>query len=298
MPPTENRLVENVASTPVTPLKVGKFRASFIIAKESWAILRHDKEVLWFPFLSVLATVLAVVLFFFSTDGESIISGNDWSNERMTSVQYTSLFVLYLTCFFIINFFQSCIFIVVHGRMNGLNLSFSEGINGAMRVVNSIFLWSLISATVGILLQIIADYSKSIGKIIAVTLGGAWNILTYFSLLSLVIGGFSLTDSFKESAKTIRRTWGETLVLNIGVNLFFTFLCFLVIVLGIGLVSLVPLKGIIIFSFVAMSVSILILIVISSALGAIFKLALYEYARTGNIPNGFSPEIIQNAVKK
>jgi hypothetical protein len=39
------------------------------------------------------------------------------------------------------------------------------------------------------------------------------------------------------------------------------------------------------------------LTVISSTLSSIFKLALYEYATTGNIPSGFSPELIQNAIR-
>ena len=40
------------------------------------------------------------------------------------------------------------------------------------------------------------------------------------------------------------------------------------------------------------------LVVVSSTLSVIFKLALYEYAKTGTIPAGFSPELVQGAIKK
>ena len=37
--------------------------------------------------------------------------------------------------------------------------------------------------------------------------------------------------------------------------------------------------------------------IISSTLGSIFKLALYQFALTGQVPQGFAPELVQGAVK-
>ncbi|MDO8742590.1 MAG: hypothetical protein Q7J45_03610 [bacterium] len=37
--------------------------------------------------------------------------------------------------------------------------------------------------------------------------------------------------------------------------------------------------------------------IVSQSLGAIFKFALYEYAMTGRISEGFFPELVQGAIK-
>ena len=112
--------------------------------------------------------------------------------------------------------------------------------NGAANNFNKIFIWSVISATVGVILRIIADKSKLIGKVVASLFGAAWNILTYFSLPSLVIGNTSIKDSFKESAAMIRKTWGETIIVNFGAGLFFALLAVLLTALFIGIVVIFP----------------------------------------------------------
>jgi hypothetical protein len=93
-------------------------------------------------------------------------------------------------------------------------------------------------------LQFIADRSKLVGKIVASIFGAAWAILTYFSLPSLVIGQRTVKESFKESAALIRKTWGETIIVNFGVGFFFGILFFLGLALSIGIIVLVPIFAI------------------------------------------------------
>lgn len=300
--PTNVPVSSAVAMVPTVPLQMGKFKASKTIVRESWNVLRQDKEILWFPVLSAIASIFALTVFsgilfvtavsggvdFFSTAQESLT----------TTVSYAVLFVYYLVMFFIVSFFQAGVYTIVHGRFNGQDLSFSDGMKGATDNVGKIFLWSLISATVGVILQIIADRSKLLGKIVAWLLSAAWGILTFFSLPSLIIGRTSVRQSFSDSASVIRKTWGETIIVNIGVGLFFSLLIVIEIIFAVGVVVLVPSFGVLLGVAVLSIIYWIVLAVVSSSLGAIFKLALYEYATTGKIPQGFSPEIIQNAVSK
>ncbi len=195
------------------------------------------------------------------------------------------------------NFFQAGIYTIAHGRFSGQDLSFSDGMKGATDNVGKIFTWSVISATVGVILQFIADRSRLIGKIVSFFLGAAWGILTYFSLPSLIIGKTSVKDSFKESASVIRKTWGETIIVNLGMNLFFMMLVFVGLALAIGLVFLIPTFVVVMGVITLFIIYIIALTVISSTLSSIFKLALYEYATTGKVPAGFSPELVQNAIR-
>src|SRR3989338_6354721 len=288
-------------SAPLPPLTMGKFKASRAIVRESWAILKQDKEIMWFPVLSAVTSIIALIIMgaalFFLALGGSFEGFSGEGDDTANGLSYVILFVYYLVMFFITNFFQEGIYVIAHGRFNGRDLSFSDGMAGATDKMGKIFAWSFISATVGVILQMIAGRSKLIGKIVAGLLGAAWNILTYFSLPSLIIGNTSVENSFKESAAVIRKTWGETIIVNLGVGLFFMLLFFLGLALGVGIVVLVP------DLFVGLGVSALFIVyvigltVISSALGSIFKLAIYEYATTGKVPQGFSPELVQHAVR-
>ena len=217
----------------------------------------------------------------------------------MSVASYVIIFIFSFISFCVLSFFQACIFVVVHGRYEGRDLSFSDGINEAAKNSGKLLEWSLIMATVGVILSLISNKTnKSGGGLVARILGAAWNILTYFSLPSLIIGQKPVIESFRESASIIRRTWGETLILYVGVETFFTVLVFLGLVLCGGIALLLSgTPAALIAASVLFVAYALILGVIASTLSSIFKLALYTYATTGQIPQGFSPELIQNAVK-
>ncbi len=283
---------QNMVSVPVV---MGKWKASKLIVSESWAILKQDKEMMLFPIMSTISSLVAFVvleiLYFF-------VLPKGLESESFNATVYGTLFIYYVVMFFILNFFQAGIYIIAHGRFSGKDLSFKDGINGALNSAGKIFIWSVISSTVGILLNIIANKFKFIGVIIANICGAAWNIMTYFSLPSLVIGNKTISESFKDSASMIRKTWGETIIINFGVSLIFAGLMFLGLALSIGIIVLAPSLFVFLSVLALYVVYIIILSIISSTLGSIFKLALYEYASTGVMPAGFTPEVIRGAIQR
>ncbi len=304
MPPETNQAPTSqiLPPPPLTPTKIGKFKASRIIIKESWAVLKQDKEIMWFPVVSALSTILVVfimvAIFFLVVWGGNFELFKESSTQKLNDVYvYGILLIYYIVTFFVVNFFQAGLYIIVQARFSGQNLSFGDGINGAMKHFSKIFLWSLISATVGVILQIISDKSRIVGKIVASLLGAAWGILTYFSLPSLVIGNSSVKDSFKESASIIRKTWGETIIVNFGAGLFFGLLGFFLFAISVAIVILIPTWYIFIIVGILFVISLIVIAIVSSTLNSIFKLVLFNYARTGQVPQGFSADIVKSAVK-
>ncbi len=278
---------------------MGRFKASKLIAIESWGVLRHDKEMLLFPLLSVvlsfaLTAVFLLFIFFSVLGGDWMQIKNIEANE-LDPMAYVLFFVFYVLNFFIINFFQSAVFIMTNARFSGQDHTFSQTLKETMTRVDRIFIWSLISATVGIILKIISDKFKQIGIIVSMIFGSAWSVLTYFSLPSLVIGQTTVTGSFKESASLIRKTWGETIIINFGAGLFFGVLNILTIFVCLGLALLIPEATV--FFVLVLIVLLVLITTISSILGSIFKLAIYQYAKTGVIPQSFSSELVLNAIK-
>ena len=288
-------------TVPSLPTKIGKFKASRMIVKESWEILKQDKELAWFPVFSAITSLVAIAImgaiFFYVVMAGNIHAFDNIDQQGVDAGSYIVLFIYYLIMFFITNYFLAGMYIIIDSRFKGQNLSFSDGIKGANDKLGKIFLWSLISATVGVILRIIADRSKIIGKIVAVVFGATWNILTYFSLPSLIIGQTSVKESFRDSASIIRKTWGETIIVNFGVGLVFGLLSFLGIIIAVGFIVIVPVVSIAIVVLTLLVIYFIALSLISSTLGSIFKLALYQYAKTGIVPQGFTPALIEGAVK-
>jgi hypothetical protein len=284
----------------MNPQKIGKFKASRIIVRESWRVLMQDKELAWFPVLSAITSLLALlvlgIVFFYTVMGGNIHAFENINEQNMEVLGYIVLFIYYLVVFFIANYFITGIYIIVHGRFNGQNLSFKDGIDGAKKNFGKIFIWSLISATVGVVLRLISDKSKLLGKIVALLLGAVWHILTYFSLPLLVIGNKSVIDSFKESAALIRKTWGEVIIVNFGVGLFFGLITMGIFALALFIVLLAPVLEVFIIVGILFIISVTAISVIQSTLSSIFKLAIYEFAVSGNPPVGFSPDLIKGAV--
>jgi hypothetical protein len=302
MPPqdTVNGQQPHVPVPAAPPQKIGKFKGSIRIVKESWAILRQDKEILWFPVLSLVVSIIAFGIFclalFFVVFGGDFAALQEWGESSFGVIDAVIFVVYYTLMYFIVNFFQAGIYIIAHGRMQGRNLTFQDGIRGAQEVIGKIFVWSLISATVGVILRTLAERSKLLGRIVVMILGAAWGILTYFSLPSLVIGRASVIDSFKMSADTIRKTWGETIIVNLGVGLIFGLITFVGLIVGVIVILVMPVVYVVIPIILLMFVFVLGVSIVANALGAIFKLALFEYARTGVVPQGFSADIIQSAI--
>ncbi len=285
--------------TPTVPTrKIGRFAASFSLAKESWNVMRQDKEIAWFPVLSAVASMvtmiaLAILFFVFALHGELKLVGEGYKN-----VAYLGMFIYYLIMFFVTNYFLAGLYTVVHARFNGQNLSVTDGLKNANANISKIFVWSLISATVGVILRIISDKSEFIGKIISSLLGAVWGILTYFSLPSLIIGQKTVKESFKESATLIRKTWGEALIMNFGLGIFFALVFFAYSALSIGIVVLVPIVEMVFLVGILYIIFFIGFWIILATLNAIFTLALYEYASTGKVPQGFTKELIEGAVKR
>ncbi len=279
----------------------GKISGSKQIVKESWNILKQDKEIIWFPILSIISSliflmILGTIFFTVTLHGFANESQLD-TEETWGSVGYLYLFIYYIISFFIVIFFQTGILIIVDGRINGKDLNLKDGLRGARENFGKLFLWSVITGTVGMILDALVNNSKILGKIVGWILGTAWAVLTYFSLPSLIIGKKSVKESFKDSASLIKTTWGETFAVNFSVGLYFLIIILGVIALGGIIIALVPYVYLQFFIAILIAVFIFAMIIVSAALSVIFKLALYEYARTGKIIEGFSEKVIRNAVK-
>lgn len=285
------------------PSKImGKMQASWEIIKRSLDVLKMDKELLWIPVLSfatimiLLAAVAYIAFVFgFDRDFEKAIQYMKVEHHVNRAAFYGTLLIVYVISFFIQYYYESAIYIIVSARFQGMDKTLGDGFAGANNNVGKIFSWSVISATIGMILNLISEKSEWLGKIVISLVGAAWNIATFFSLPALVIGQKGVKDSFKESIEIMKKTWGETIIVNFGVGSVMSLVFILLILIGVLVMVMVP--AILIPVAVVLAIAIILLAILSSLLSAIFKLALYEYARSGSLPAGFSSDLLKNAIQ-
>ncbi|MEA2701384.1 MAG: hypothetical protein QOE22_93 [Candidatus Parcubacteria bacterium] len=278
--------------------KIGRFRASYLLAAESFEFLRKDKEMLWVPLMSCAASFIlaaAVIGLGFTY----ILMFENVSPQTDDAIFYVFLFLFYIGATFIFTFFQGVIAAMVHIRVGGGDPMLSDGLANSLKRTGKIFRWSVVAATVGVVLNLIQEKLGWLGRILGFAGSVAWSVLTFFMVPVLVLEEGTIKGSLERSGRLFREAWGETLVMNFSLSLFFTALHLVWIVLcGVivffsadSLAALIPVG-------IAFLAGFILLAVVGSVLSAIFKTVLYEYASSGRVPDTFTPELIMGAVKK
>ena len=163
--------------------------------------------------------------------------------------------------------------------------------------------WAAMSATVGLLLDIIdralRERSAFLASIVRSLLGAAWTLIAFLALPTLVIEKVGPITALKSSIQLLKRTWGEQIVGNVGFGVIFSLLGipgFILLVMGIVmgaasnsvLVSVLFIGGAVLY-FIIMALA-------QSAIRIVYQTALYFYAHDGFAPQGFSQEALAGSI--
>ena len=263
---------------------MGRFRRTMDTAKASWAVLQHDRELAVLPILGALAS-LAVVLgiglpIWLSTDG--IDDGGSSGSEPML---WIGGIIILLAITVITVFFNAAVVSGARERFSGGDPTISSAIKGAFSRLHVIVPWAILALTVGMIIRLIQSSDNIVARILGSLLNMAWGVLTFLVVPILVVEQTGPFQSLSRSGELLRHTWGENLIAQVGFGI-------------IGFVAAIP--GIIIIAIGASAGSvgaivgvtigfawIALVSVVISTLTAIFQMALYIYATTGQVPMGF-----------
>ncbi len=275
---------------------MGKLSHTWSLMGASWQVLKQDREILIFPLMSGICCLLVLASF-----AIPILSSGNWEipDEEVLKEQgimyYGPLFLFYFCTYFIIVFFNSAIIACATIRMQGGDPTVGDGFRAALARIHLIFGWALVSATVGLVLRIIEDRSKTVGRIVAGLLGMAWAVVSFLVVPILVVEKKGPVQALKESTILLKETWGEQLVGNFSFGLIFFLLgipAYILIALGFFSGSFVVMATCTLFAVIYL----IVIALIQSALQAIFQAAVYLYARDGGAPTGFDPELLADSM--
>jgi len=279
---------------------MGKFSRSWELVKQSFTILRSDKQLMLFPVLSavscfvVTAAIASGGAFLLLPARAAAIAAGERFNPNQSPMFLLGMFTLYVVNYFVIVFFNVALVGVANSRLMGGTWTFKDGLELAWERKGTILQWALVAATVGVLLRTLEERLGLIGRLIMRIIGIAWTLACYFVVPVLAFEDLTPIDALKRSSKLFRDTWGEKVIGGFSLSMVSLVLMLPGIGLPIAAAFLAGINGMMV-GLILMVLYFLVLSVFMSAVGGIFNAALYRYACFKQVPPAFSEELIASA---
>ena len=276
-----------------------RFSRSWTLIKASAGVLSKDKELLVFPALSGIATLLVMASFALPLIGMGVFEqmGERSAAELPVGV-YVLGFLFYLTQYTVIFFFNTALVGAAMIRLRGGNPTVSDGLRIASAKLPAIFGYALISATVGMILRVVQERAGWLGRWVAGLLGAAWTVASFLVVPVLVSREIGAIDAVKESASLLRKTWGENVIGQGGIGLVFGLITFFVVMLGVALIvgaAVSQSAALIVAAVVTLVVLVVGLALFQAALTGIYSAALYRHASGEGSSDGFDNQLLDQA---
>lgn len=260
---------------------MGSIARGFRLAKASWGVVRQDRELIVLPLISFLCSLVVMAVFALGALGVGLPA----EGESASPALYVLLFVMYVALSFVTIFFNAAVIGTAMKRLKGEAATLRDGLALARAHLGAIFVWALITATVGMVIRTLQERSGILGRIVFGLIGFAWTVLTYFVVPVLLYEEVGVGDAIKRSGSIFRQRWGEQFIGNATIGLAIFLISIPVLLVGGLLAAAVPVVGIplLVVAFGA-------LMAVGAACSGVFNAALYRYATTGESSGAFSIE--------
>ena len=272
---------------------MGRISNTIALAKVSWKVLRKDRELLLLPVLSFLASILVLTLLWLPTLSAIDTSGLADEGGDPGAVLIVVGVISAMAMSIISVFFNGALVAGAHERLSGGDPTVRSALGRALSRLSGLLPWAIITGTVGLILQAVRERAGWMGRFVVNMVGMAWQTATFLVVPAIVIDDHGAVSGLKASAALLKRTWGENIAARVGFGL-------------LGLVAVIP-AVIVLFATGALGGAALVVgillavpylalvVVVLTALNAVFQTALYLYATTGSVPAGFDDSNLQDS---
>ena len=272
---------------------MGRISNTIALAKVSWKVLRKDRELLLLPVLSFLASILVLTLLWLPTLSAIDTSGLADEGGDPGAVLIVVGVISAMAMSIISVFFNGALVAGAHERLSGGDPTVRSALGRALSRLSGLLPWAIITGTVGLILQAARERAGWMGRFVVNMVGMAWQTATFLVVPAIVIDDHGAVSGLKASAALLKRTWGENIAARVGFGL-------------LGLVAVIP-AVIVLFATGALGGAALVVgillavpylalvVVVLTALNAVFQTALYLYATTGSVPAGFDDSNLQDS---
>jgi hypothetical protein len=272
------------------------------LSKLSFSVVKADPELLLYTFLSAIMVFVTIAAAAYPGYEAEIKEGSHWAmtdpvtnletgeEERQATSSYMAwIFLTYMVGSIIVVFWNSAIIVSAHERLTGGDPTIMTGIKAAFSRIHIIILWGIIAGTVGLLLRIARDAIsnkkapaalKILAAIMLWMVEIAWWIYTFFIIPMIVLEKKGIRDGLRDGRSLFGKTWGENVTSGLGIGLITLFGIIVSLLISYLVFMISPIAGIVIAAAL-----IGILILWTNTAEVVVVAALYEYAKTGKMPD-------------
>ena len=318
---------------------MNKFQRSWQLFKSSLEVMGREKKLLLFPILTGVCTIFIALLFVtpvaLQPTGHAYTSAQHWetvgdrafkaapretvsvtqdanslhiSGNHQPQGEYKPLAIayfalMYFTSMFAATFLNVAFYSQILQALSGHPVSIGGGLVFACTRWRSILAWTLFAGLIGLIIKALEQRFGFVGQIIMRMVGAVWSIACVFVIPVIITRENTLNPVtvLKESAVTVTRTWGESLIGYVGVafgNLLILMLSLVWLGAGVALAVALKLYWIIALVGGMWLVSMILWGYLMSVASQIFRCALFLYATDGRLPAPYTEEMMAMAWKQ
>ena len=274
---------------------------SWFLVKASAAVLSADKELMVFPAISAVLSVVVLITFAVPSVLAGLFDSAALNESGFPLAGYVVAFLFYVVQYFVIFFCNTALVGAALIRLRGGDPTVADGFRLAQSRVGHIFGYAVIAATVGVVLRAISERSGFIGKLVVSFVGLAWNVATFLVVPVLAAEDVGPLDAVKRSSAYLRKTWGEQIVGTAGMGAVFGLISFATVIGGIALfiaAAATQSAALMIAVAVGFVFTLMAIALVSSTLGGIYAAAVYRFAAEGDAGTFFSADMVRGAFRK
>jgi cytochrome b subunit of formate dehydrogenase len=292
--------------------KIGVFRRAILLTKSAWQVLRLQKNLLYIKLTSIV-TVLSLYLSYFLVyalvNGRR--NGDSYDFELFTNKLSIILFISVGLVATLVSTLFSGIFVhAALDKIRGNSVSIRRSISAVKKKKKSLIVFSLFSSTIGLIISFLKEKLPFGGAIFSAAANFSWAVASFFSIQVIMDSKKELmpVDVIRNSSNLMKKKWSDSVVINTGVSMLFllVFIAYFSFISSVAISGLVLANNIfedyqsqraILVSFsLVQAMLYLFAITLFATLSHIVKTTIYEYAKTGALPEGFDREVLESSI--
>lgn len=279
--------------------------------KSSLRVIRDHPRLALFPVVGSLCAFL-LALFFFApiivllvgqAGVQAWLAGRGWSGAGLEEVRHMGKLVfyvygaaIYLVSLFVATYFNTAFYHEILRALAGEEVSVEGGLRFAGGKLKSILLWSLLAGTVGLIIRAIEERMGWLGKLVMAAIGTVWSVAAVFAIPVIVRREESNPlVVLRDSAGTLKRTWGESLVGFVGINLAGAVVALGAVGTAVAIALLAAFAhagGFAVFLGAMWIVAVVVASFVVNLATHVYRCALYVYATEGVVPGPYTAEMM------
>jgi hypothetical protein len=264
------------------------------LGKATRKLVFKDKKLMIFPLVAAIAVIAEIIAILLPSALFLVANSNSF---------YYFILVL-LLFYFVVTFTSTYIimamFIGFRSFSNKQPIGFKDAFKQVRPYTKLIAEWSLFYAVIIVGIRLLESRIRGIaGLIFGAAVAFAIGIATLFVVPVILDKKLSPIKALKESSSFIIKNFGKTFGGLAYVDLYGLAIIFLGILLVIAGFSLISFNLIIGAAVILVGIGIAVIGgIITSMLSNIFRLIMYDFLSYGKVPEGFTPDMLKNAVKQ